>query len=130
MGVHNPSVSSNTVQTNPVVTTTEAVAFTSPPISPGVDGAILLIAWQVMITTGASVNTLTFRIKRGVVVGGSVVGSSWVIPVLASAAQFYSGVYFDAPGTVAGQQYSITVQQGAATGNGTINDGCITVVSL
>ena len=125
MGVRQAQTVSNTITNANVVTTTETVIATLPPLSPTQDNSTVLINWLAALTTGASTTALQFRLRRGTTVAGTQVGQTYQINVVASAAQFYAGFYFDIPGVIAGQQYVLTVQQVGASTNASVQDVCI-----
>lgn len=105
-----------------LVTTAETVVgtFTIPPLNnPGGQG-VLLSAF-VVITTGAAATSITTRIRQGSLTG-PVVGAPAAAAVVAATAN-QCGANSALDGTTdypVGQTYVVTVQQGAATGNGTM----------
>lgn len=112
-----------------VVTTAETAAVTSDPISPTSDGAELTIAGVVNITTGASTTAVVVRVRRGAGVAGALVGETETHTLAAAAQASIPFGVTDFPGAVSGQQYTVTVVQTAATGNGTINNAYISVTT-
>lgn len=124
-----PRFSANSVvaDTN-VVTTAETAAITSDPVSTSVGAEEITVSGIINITTGASTTQVVVRVRRGVGVAGTVVGETEPqnIGAAVSGNIFYEVT--DTPGEVAGQQYTATAVQTAATGNGTINNAAITVM--
>lgn len=130
MGVRFPSVVSNTIVNATVVTTAETVIATTPAFSPPVDGATVLVFAYCTFTIGASTNVLFFRLRRGTTTSGQLVQTVAAqennpVPIVCR-----SFLYFDQPSTFSGLQWSLTVAQQAATGNGTVNDVCIMAFAL
>lgn len=131
MGVRLPSVFSNAFVGPLPASVAETVILVSPPISEPIDNAQILIFWACSILPGTSVTAHQFRVRRGNGITGALVTASvWTDATTAAISTTSAGVYFDAPGAVAGQQYSLTVVQGGATGAGTFNDGCILAMVL
>lgn len=119
-----PAIVQNTGTTT-LTTTAETVACTTPPLpvnAPGGQG--VLIQGCVTGATGAGVTSVQVRIRQGVGTGGAVVGG--VLQEAQAASSFYSMSFsvvdntVGVPGAAVGTpQYTVTVQQVGATGNGT-----------
>lgn len=108
-----------------VPTTTETVIATSNAIQygPGQQGA--WISGDIRITPGAAATAVTIRCRYTSLAGNNV-DSSTVVPVTAAVATDIPYNFFDTstiPEAPGGSVYVITVQQTAATGNGTVNGG-------
>jgi hypothetical protein len=105
-----------------VVTTAETVAATSPVMNTPRDvGRAVIKAW-VILTTGAATTAVTCRIRRGDTATGGQVGEANAETIKAAAGSsepFYKVGVEDRSG-VASIQYSLTVEQTGATGNGTV----------
>lgn len=112
-----------------IVTTAETAAITSDGFTPPTDGSKLIISGVINITTGASVTGAVIRVRRGVGVAGVLVGETEPHNIGAAVTDDVSYQVTDSPGAVAGQQYTATVVQTAATGNGIINNASINVTS-
>lgn len=112
-----------------VVTTAETAAVVSDPITPATDGAKVIISGHINITSGAGVTGLVIRIRRGNGVSGTLIGETEPGALGASATDNFPFAITDFPGAVAGQQYTASVVQTGATGNGTINNASITVTT-
>lgn len=112
-----------------IVTTAETAAITSDGFTPPTDGSKLIISGVINITTGASVTGAVIRVRRGVGVAGALVGETEPHNIGAAVTDDVSYQVTDSPGAVAGQQYTATVVQTAATGNGIINNASINVTS-
>ncbi len=130
MGVRYPSVSSNTLVNATVVTTTETVIVTTPPLTLALDFATVLLFWDIALVTGASTTSIVVRLRRGTTVTGTLVNIAQNDTITTASAVRRGGCYFDVPGAVGGQQYSLTVQQNAATANGSITDANLIAFAL
>src|SRR5260370_476285 len=122
MGVRFPSVQSNTSFALPA-SAVETVIVTTPPLNISLDFGVVYLLWFLAIQAGTGVVQLSLRIRRGTTVAGPVVNTTFSTHTLA-AANFanLSGAYFDTPGAVAGQQYSLTCVQTGATAASVIAD--------
>ena len=131
MGVRFPSVASTTFIGPLPASGVETLLLTTPPINEPIDNAQVLLQWYASITAGTSTTSFQFRIRRGTLITSPVVfaGNSFVT-VVATQNYIASGCYPDSPGIVAGQQYSLTIVQGAATGAGTFLDGALVAMVL
>jgi hypothetical protein len=131
MGVRFPTVATTTFVGPLPANANETVILTTPPINEPIDNAQIILMWMFASTTGASVNGLFYRIRRGTTTAGVSIGAAqWVFTVGAAVATMQSGLYVDSPGVVAGQQYSLTISQNAATGAGTFTDGVLIAMVL
>lgn len=120
--------SSKMVTANVTATTTaETAALTSDPISTPREGTAISISGEVNLTTGAAATDVTIRCRRGTGVAGAQVGESKVHRVGASLSAELAFGFVDFPGDVAQQVYTITIQQTAATGDATVNNGYVTI---
>ncbi len=86
-------------------------------------GAQTVRVWGVAtITTAALTTAVTLRIRRGSGTGGTSVGTPTAVAEAASTAVNLAFAGEDAPGEVAGQQYSLTAQATGPAANGTVNN--------
>jgi hypothetical protein len=125
-----PRVYSNLVAAGGGLTgTTEGVIATSPAVSTQGAGAKVRLLFSGTIVPGSTQTSVTFKVERGTVAGGTQVGTSQV-PVVASGNQIGFSVYVeDIPGDVDGQQYVLTGTQAGGAGNATtVNVGCLVLV--
>lgn len=107
-----------------VVTTAETVAAVMPLLEEvaGGGGGVLLQGY-LNFTAGTAATTLTIRVRQGSTTAGALVGTADVVTVTPAAlasipfAQLFAGLVMPY-----GNQFCVTVQQAAATGNGTVND--------
>jgi hypothetical protein len=131
MGVRFPSVATNTFVGPLPGTAAETVVLTTPPINEPIDNAQVLLFYAIDISPGATVASHVFRLRRGPLATSPLVNVvNFVTTVTTPARLESSGMYFDFPGIVAGQQYSLTVVQTAATGAGNFNDGVLIAMVL
>jgi hypothetical protein len=116
--------SQNITAAQTITTTTElAVATLSPgPARLQPVGEGLTISGMVNVTQGTAGTAITVRVREGVGITGAVVGQALVYTLAAAAV---ASIPFTATDSVVldNQQYSVTVQATAATGNGTVNGG-------
>lgn len=131
MGVRFPSVASNTFIGPLPASAAETVCLTTPPINEPIDNAQVILLWSAGITPGTSTTSLVFRIRRGTTAAGTSIGlGTWSFTTVAANLTYVSGWYFDSPGVVANQQYSLTVVQTADTVAGVWVDGALLAMVL
>jgi hypothetical protein len=131
MGVRFPSVATNTFVGPLPASAVETVVLTTPPINEPIDNAQVLLFWMAAINPGTSTTALVYRLRRGTTIAGALVGVAGLqVSVAAGVPNLASGWYFDFPGVVAGQQYSLTVVQTADTVAGAFVDGCLIAMVL
>jgi len=115
-----------------VTTTTETVAISSPEIKvPFQTARLLVMAWA-QVTTGTGATALTARIRRGTTTSGALVGEANAETLKAAAGgtePVFIIVQEDQAG-VDSVQYSLTVQQTGATGDGTVLQAAILVLVM
>lgn len=113
-----------------LVTTAETVIITADRaalVRRSMTAFVLAIA---QLTTGTATTTVTPRIRRGPLVTDPLVGEANAITIGAAAGgneQFFAFASEDLVG-LADVQYSLTLQQAAATGNGTALAAAILVL--
>lgn len=108
-----------------VTTTTEtAVAQIDSVSTPG-PGYSVSLDGHVDFTTGAGTTAVTLRWRQGSGIAGTLVGETEVPGVSASTRINVDASAVDTPGEIAGQTYTCTIQQTAATGNGTVNKSVV-----
>lgn len=113
-----------------VPTTTETVAITSPEIRlPYHTHNILVLAWC-QVTAGAGTTSVTPRVRRGPSTTSPLVGEGNAITLAAGNTGNLVVVVADALADRDAVQYSLTVQQAAATGNGTVLQAGIVVLVM
>jgi hypothetical protein len=113
-----------------LTTTTETTAVTSGPATASRQTAnVCVFAWA-QLTTGTATTTVTPRIRRGADTTGTLVGEANAVTIGAAAGsteQFLAMVCEDRA-DVATVDYTFTLQQASATGNGTALQGGILVL--
>lgn len=102
-----------------IPTTTETVLATLPPLSSDGQAQSVLLEGVAGFTVGTGTTTVTVRIRRGTGITGTAVASIAGVNVTAGNVVQIPINGVDTPGEVADQQYVLTVQQAAATANGT-----------
>ena len=110
-----------------VVTTAETVAATSPPVNTDGLQTVVSISGVLDVTIGTAGTTLTVKVERGAVAGGTLVTSQGPYTVTAAQRVPIPFAAVDVPGVVVGQLYVVTVTVAAATGNSTVNFASISV---
>lgn len=115
-----------------LTTTTEAVVISSTPVPlPSARHQVVIFAWS-QLTTGAGTTAVTPRIRRGTTVSGTVVGDEIAEEVKAAAGSnephfIMASEERSGEATV---EYSLTLDQTGATGNGTVLQAGIIVLVL
>jgi hypothetical protein len=131
MGVRMFSCFTNTLIGPLPANATDTIVLTTPPVSPAIDNGQVIILGFVNMTAGASVTSHVFRLRRGTAVNSTAFPlSPWTNTTTAGSGSVTPIIYQDAPGVVAGQQYTLTMVQTAATGVGTWQDGCLLAIVL
>jgi len=131
MGVRLASVFTTTFVGPLPATAAETVILTTGGLGLFADNAQVILLWFACILAGTSVTSHVFRIRRGTTTAGTAVNvNPWQNAAIAVAQTTSCGVYTDTPGVVAGQQYSLTVVQSAASVAGTFEDGCLLAIVL
>ena len=126
-------LSATTFQTDvTLTTTTEMVVVSSDQVlTPFATSRVIVIAWA-QLTTGTATTTVTPRIRRGTAITGTLIGDAVAVTIGAAAGsteQFYA-IAFEERQATDRVQYSLTLQQAAATGNGSALQGGIVVIVL
>jgi hypothetical protein len=105
-----------------VTTTTETVLATVSGVSTDGPGQRVRVTGWAQVTPGTGTTSLTLRIRRGVDATGALVGEANAVAaaVAAGSAREIDLEAIDVLGDVAGQSYVLTIQQTAATANGTV----------
>lgn len=129
MGVHQSTVSSKVINATTVGGSAEATVVVSPPINLPLDNALVIILWEVVITYGAAQTQCFYVLRRGTTSGGTQVNGGSPITIVASTTVRMTGLYFDTPGVVAGQQYNVGANANGAGGVGSVQDVSITVLA-
>lgn len=112
-----------------LVTTAETSIITSDAVYLPTRTAVVVIVAVAQLTTGAATTTVTPRIRKGSGTGGTVLNDAVAEAVKAAAGSSEPFIAF-ALESVANEdtvQYSLTLAQAAATGNGTATQAAIVV---
>lgn len=112
----------NTSATNVTLTTTsETVIISSGLLTMPFQTARAVIKAWAQLTTGAATTTVTPRVRRGTAVGGTLVGEANAITIGAAAGsnEQYFIMASEARAGEESVQYSLTLEQASATGDGT-----------
>lgn len=131
MGVRFPSVQTNTFIGPLPASAAETIICTTPGLNISLDFSIVLLVCMCQILAGTGTTSYTYRIRRGTTTAGvQVNASAWSNNVTVGANSCFGFCYFDTPGAVAAQQYSLTVQQNGATAAGTFGDCALLAFAL
>lgn len=115
-----------------LTTTSETLILASGPVKVPAQTCLVHVRAWAQLTTGAATTTVTPRIRRNVGVAGAVVGEANAETLKAAAAGTEPFVVEATEGrsnedTV---EYSLTLAQASATGNGTVLQAAIEVEVL
>ena len=115
-----------------MTTTAETIAITSGVMAQERPIANYLIKAWAQVTTGTNITTMLSKIRRGTTTSGTQVNESNVITVGAAAGsnEVFTAWAFDSQSDVSQVQYSFTLTQAGADGNGTILQSGIEVTQL
>lgn len=105
-----------------VTTTTEEVAISSGIARVRRNSAIVMIAAWAVLTTGTATTTVTPRIRRGTAITDTLVTEANVVTIGAAAGsnEQFQIIAFEQLTAEQVVNYSLTLEQASATGNGTI----------
>jgi hypothetical protein len=115
-----------------LVTTSEAVAISTPLIiSPRGISNFLVFGWAI-IQTGANATSYTVKIRRGLTVAGSIInqGNQEADGLAAAKTSEAFCMGLDQQLNESRVQYSLTVVQQGATGNGAVKESAIVVIAF
>jgi hypothetical protein len=111
-----------------LTTTTETVVATISSVTTTNIYRRLLFAGVVEVNPGTGATGLTVRIRRDSV-SGTAIGTAVVVAATAGSKIDVSMAATDEPGEVVKQTYVLTVQQTAATANGTCDVALLSALS-
>lgn len=111
-----------------LTTTSETTAVTTPAVSLANNGIPqkVCIKGAVNVLAGTGTTALTIRCRIGSLTG-AVLGNPLTVTLAAAATGQFAFEFLDTNMSNAALQYFITVQQTAASGNGTINQANVEV---
>lgn len=131
MGVRYPTVATKTFIGPLPASAVETIILTTPPLNLTLDFSQVQIFWYATMTAGTGTSSLIFQLRRGTsLTSPQINAANWAHTLAAASSAVMSGCYFDVPGPVAGQQYTLTVSQTGATAAGTFNDGALLAFAL
>jgi len=105
------------------VTTAETIALTLPFTGQATAREGNLITGFINYTQGTAGTAVTIRVRAGATVTGTLIGVADVNTLAAAATANIEFGALDLATFPAGNQYVVTVQATAATGNPVVNDG-------
>jgi len=103
-----------------VPTTAETIIATLPGLSTSRLCMTYRLVGVVLITAGVGTQRVIVRLRRGTAVTGTVVGDPQVVAARYKSTIAVGATGEDMLGEVVAQQYVLTVQQAAATGDGSV----------
>jgi hypothetical protein len=118
MQLHNAYVDTTQVAGTVPATNVETVALVLAGAVSAPVATLIILEAAAAFTTGTATTAVTARIRRGATAAGALIGQAFVVQVGAALATSVSVQASDVPGDIAGQSYCLTLQQTAATGNG------------
>jgi len=104
-----------------ITTTTETVGATLSAVSTQSADNVVVLMGYLDVTTGTGTTAVVVRVRRGVDATGTLIQQAVTEQVTAGNEISVPIFVQDTPGEVSNQSYVITVQQTAATANGTLN---------
>lgn len=104
-----------------LTTTSEIEVIQLDGVTTGAGGGRITLRGSVQVTTGTGATALTLRVRRGTSTAGTLVGEANAVQIEAAAGStedhdIQVSAVFD---ELVGESFVLTVQQTAATGNGT-----------
>ena len=115
-----------------LLTTTETLIVTSPLVRSHLNSALITVSAYAQLTTGVATTGVVVRIRKGASLAGALIGESNTITIGAAAGstEVFSMLLTDQLEGEQITQYSLTLQQVAATGNGTVlRSGIVVLLS-
>lgn len=100
------------------------------PVQSVAAGLRVLIRGVVNLAAGAGTTAVVLKVRQGATVGGAQVGASYTVTLAAAANGSVPFAVEDASGWLGqagGGQYCITLTQTGGTGNGSVNQGDLSV---
>lgn len=113
-GVYDAAVTADTS----IVTTTETVVLTISGVTPPGAGSRVKLNGTAQVTAGTAATAITPRWRRGTDATGTLVGEGNPLTVAAGNTISVPHETTDTPPDMGAASYVLTVQQTAATGNG------------
>jgi len=114
-----------------LTTTSETAVLTSPMLQTPKDTSFVVMLASIAFTTGASTTGVTLRFRQGAGVSGAQIGQSYVVNNVGAAQASSAGIMATAQlQSTDYVQWTLTAQQTAATGNGTVSAATILAISF
>ncbi|MCL6552921.1 MAG: hypothetical protein K6W08_07355 [Firmicutes bacterium] len=115
-----------------IPTTSETVVITSPLIKIPVSTCRVWITGSCQLTSGTGTTAVTVRIRRGTTTAGTLIGAgnSEAIKTAAGSTEPFGLSVVDTLAGADAVQYVLTLQQTAATGNGSVLQAALDVEVL
>ncbi len=113
-----------------LVTTTETVAISSGQVPMPNEVTLVIVIASVAFTTGAGVTSVQLRLRRGAAATSPQIGQTYTEQIGASLSHSAQVTAVDQQVNGFMQQYSLTVQQVAATANGSVTSATILVITF
>ncbi len=115
-----------------LVTTAETVIITAPRLTlPAQSVQLYILAWA-QLTTGAATTTVTPRIRRGTAITDPLISEANAenVKAVAGSTEPFLIAVVDNVSDLVTVEYSLTLQQAAATGNGTALQASILILAF
>lgn len=112
--------------------TTAGVVISSNPLPMEYNnGTFFILAWA-KVTTGTNITSMLAKIVRGTTTAGTLVNESNIQTIAAAAGsnEFFMAAGVDVRVNEATAQYSLTLAQAGADGNGTVLESGIVVMQM
>jgi len=119
---------STNISAQTITAAAETIVVTSPAIAAPFGSMFVAVFGFLQMSTGAGVTGVTARIRRGAAVTGLAVGGANSVAAAASTAIATDLLVLDTLTAPDAAQYSLTIQQGGAPGNGTVNQATILIL--
>jgi hypothetical protein len=130
MGVRFPSVATKTILNATLINNSEISVATTPPLNISLDFAMVMLFWFCLFSSGATTNVYDLFLRRGTGTSGTQINVLFDTACTGGAPIETSGFYFDTPGAVANQQYTLGINNHGGAGNGNVVDVALLAFSL
>ena len=114
-----------------LTTTAETVVLVGPMLQTPKDTSIVVLIASLSVLMGTASTGLTLRVRQGATATGAQIGSSFAQGNTTAGAGATAGIMVSAAANFTDyQQWCVTAQQVAATGNGTVNAATLLAISF
>jgi hypothetical protein len=127
------SIEANVSATDvPLVTTAETVIVSSPLVTMEEQTQQFLIIGWAQVTTGANATSITAKLRRGTTTSGTLVNEANAVAdgIAAAKTSDVLVMALESQANLAAAQYSLTITQAGASGNGNVLQAGIVVIAL